>query len=180
MGAQKAADNMLNYTKSATPTSLTTITDKPLVREAKAISKGVRQYMGEKKAPQGMEAAAQRMLEVAEASKLQDEAYVQIMKQLTANENADSRAKGWDLMALTCSTFMPSEALENFVVMFLRKNAPDGHKPYTALLHETQYSKKGGVPGAAMIPNMLQKFKEGEGRSRYSISEGESTGPTVN
>ena len=175
-GAQKAADNMLNWTKGLPPTSLQTM-EKPQAKQAKLIAKSIRQFMGDKKSNEP-EAAAQKVLETASMNKLEDEAYLQLMKQLTGNPTPESVEKGWELMGLLCSTFMPSEALENFVVMFLRDNAPNGdYKRYTAALHETEYSKKSGFPGVSGVTTLLNAFKDGDGRSRYSVAEGDPTGP---
>ena len=175
-GAQKAADNMLNWTKGLPPTSLTKM-EKPMVKQAKLIAKSIRQYMGDKKIAEA-DVAAQKMLETASMNKLEDETYLQLMKQLTNNPTPESVSKGWELMGLVCSTFIPSSELENYVVMFLRDYAPDNdYKRFTAALHETEYSKKSGIPGVSGVASLIKAFTEGEGRSRYSVAEGDPTGP---
>lgn len=45
--------------------------------------------------------------------------YLQIMKQLTSNPKPDSTAKGWQVMCMGCSTFLPSMDFENYLLNFI-------------------------------------------------------------
>lgn len=45
--------------------------------------------------------------------------YLQIMKQLTNNPKPDSTAKGWQVMCMGCSTFLPSMDFENYLLNFI-------------------------------------------------------------
>lgn len=48
-----------------------------------------------------------------------EQIYLQIMKQLTNNPKPDSTAKGWQVMCMSCSTFLPSMDFENFLLNFI-------------------------------------------------------------
>lgn len=41
------------------------------------------------------------------------------MKQLTSNPKPDSTAKGWQVMCMGCSTFLPSMDFENYLLNFI-------------------------------------------------------------
>ena len=41
------------------------------------------------------------------------------MKQLTNNPKPDSTAKGWQVMCMGCSTFLPSMDFENYLLNFI-------------------------------------------------------------
>lgn len=51
---------------------------------------------------------------------LRDELYCQLVKQFSDNRKAESVQRVWQMMLLALSTFPPSEALENYLEMFLR------------------------------------------------------------
>ena len=51
---------------------------------------------------------------------LRDELYCQVIKQLTSNIDATSVQRLWQLMMLSLCTFPPSEALENYLEVYLR------------------------------------------------------------
>ena len=48
-----------------------------------------------------------------------DEIFVQLCKQITNNPQPQSEQRGWQLMALACSKFGPSEAFELHLINFL-------------------------------------------------------------
>mmetsp|Transcript_10152 Transcript_10152/g.13310 ORF Transcript_10152/g.13310 Transcript_10152/m.13310 type:complete len:1211 (-) Transcript_10152:695-4327(-) len=173
MGAEKKASQMLTYTKAASITSLTLITGDPQkVKTAKLISKCVRQYMGEKKF-QTPDEAARQAVQLANANGLQDELLLQVMKQLCENET-ESLERGWHLFGYALLNVRPSEEFEYYVHVFLRKNAPENdYKRYTALMNTLEF----GGP-VASVSEAVRIITEGNGRSRFSISAEEPTGPS--
>lgn len=72
---------------------------------------------------------------------LRDEVYMQLIKQLTDNDNSDSVKQGWNLMCVCLRTFAPSSEFENYLEMWLKKQAkhPD---EMIHLLHPTIYDGK--------------------------------------
>lgn len=177
VGAQKKADEMLLYTKAGALTSLTTITgNPPQVKAAKQISKFARMYMGDKKSPDE-DQAAKELVQTALANDLNDEAFLQVFKQLTNNPNApntESEEKGWKLLAYLLLNLKPTEDFENYVYVFLKKNAPEGgYKKYYSLMNTLEYGSS-----VKNVNEAVTMITEGKG-SRFSISVDQPTGPTT-
>jgi hypothetical protein len=58
---------------------------------------------------------------------IQAEAYVQLMKQLSANPSPASERLGWQLMALFVRCFPPDPPLDKFVERFVRTRTSPAH-----------------------------------------------------
>eukprot|EP00475_Leptophrys_vorax_P006579 TRINITY_DN14090_c0_g1_i1.p1 TRINITY_DN14090_c0_g1~~TRINITY_DN14090_c0_g1_i1.p1 ORF type:complete len:424 (-),score=122.16 TRINITY_DN14090_c0_g1_i1:99-1370(-) len=94
---------------------------------------------------------------------LRDEIYCQLVKQLTFNENAASKEKGWRLLHLCLDTFPPGQDLENYLEMWIRKNASEPeitlHKLHSAMngslspVLQTTSSSSGLQHNAPSSPN---------------------------
>merc|ERR1712014_150408 len=85
---------------------------------------------------------------------LRTEIYCQLMKQLTKNPREESSQRAWDLMALCCSTFPPTESFENFLVAFINANSASAAR-FRSALHTVQY---GGTPPKARGPSEIRPF----------------------
>ncbi len=61
-------------------------------------------------------------------TELQNEAYVQILKQISSHSNRENMLRGWNLLAVVASTFPPSKnlfySLTNYLVTEIKLN-PD-------------------------------------------------------
>ncbi len=57
-----------------------------------------------------------------EAHELRDEVYCQLCKQTNNNPKPDAAVRGWELMALTCSSFPPSKMLLKYVCNYIQSS----------------------------------------------------------
>lgn len=66
---------------------------------------------------------------------LRDEIYCQILKQVTNNKSSkkDSAKRGWDLMAICCSAFPPSEVLLPYLINAFQQLADSKDREHTAV-----------------------------------------------
>jgi len=148
-------ETMLQYSKHKLLTSLTRL-DNKTAREALKVYRSIMGFMGEKK----MYASADLCAEVVAAGlandQLRPEIYCQLCKQLTGNPNPESSSKGWNLMLMCLLYFPPGDSLENYLHMFIRKNAPVSmRKVLTKATHEIMYQDK-----LAPEPPALQQLND--------------------
>eukprot|EP01041_Mallomonas_annulata_P000778 gene778-1498_t len=131
---------MLQHTVTPIHRSLTRLDDESsevMVQEFKHMM----QYMGDKK-HENIEECGHFLLLTAIQGPVEyrTELYIQLMKQLTNNPCAVSSSRGWDLMAIFISCFPPPPDIENVVIVFVKKNAPDVHRErYIRSLFEIIY-----------------------------------------
>jgi myosin-7 len=93
--------------------------DKNLAKDAIGVRKSLLGYMGDKQMSFPETLAQDILKKGIEKSKLRDEIYLQIMKQLTDNPKSDSQAKGWQIMCMCCGTFLPSMDFEFSLLNFV-------------------------------------------------------------
>nr|CCA24180.1 myosinlike protein putative [Albugo laibachii Nc14] len=98
-------------------------------------------------------------LGVEELGALVDEVYIQLMKQLTKNPKRDSSLRGWALLAMCTTSFLPSNALQEYVLRFLNAPRPNSNSFWRILNGVASYCSKrlealisNGATG--FIPNM--------------------------
>jgi len=111
-------------------TSLTTIEPttgndahgKPIYKTATLLFKNVFGVMGDK-IYENVDGLALELLTTGIATHLlRDEIFCQVMKQVTENPKPESEARGWNLMSMLLAAFPPSQSLENYLELFLRKS----------------------------------------------------------
>ena len=166
LGRKKLEEGMHTYSKGKLPTSLTQIDDKLVERQATQMFALVQKFMGDKKHPMPDQAGAQAVQMAITTPLLQDELFVQIMKQCSGNP--ESPQKGYDLMAVCVHSFIPSKELQNFVLMFFRET---GHnQQFLSAYHNTKYGEKAkSAPSGDNMNGMITKFKASNDRSRFSV-----------
>eukprot|EP01083_Nonionella_stella_P017517 49002_1 len=98
---------------------------KQLEAEAKQAFKNVLCYIGERKSSKEPLAHAQKLLKqgIAAPEEMRDEMYCQIVKQTRKNTNA-SKMRAWQLMALYCGIFPPSEEFTCYLFDYLFSQDP--------------------------------------------------------
>ncbi|CAF3310396.1 unnamed protein product [Rotaria socialis] len=116
-------NNLLSWSKESIKKPLLSTTDKILKKEASNIFKIIQIYMGDRKSKQT--ASLNICLELTTKGwslpSIRDELYLQLIKQTTCNNNADSLQRGWELMAICLSFFPPSSKfqmlLEHYILI---------------------------------------------------------------
>ncbi len=58
-----------------------------------------------------------------EQAQLRNEIYCQLIKQVTDNPNSNYEQRGWELMAMCCSSFPPNHYLLKYVGSFLMEKS---------------------------------------------------------
>ena len=93
-------ENLLSWSKDTLTKPLLRTMDKILKKEAPDIFKLIQTYMGDRKSKQS--ASLNTCLELTTKGwslpSIRDELFLQIIKQITANYNAESLQRGWELM----------------------------------------------------------------------------------
>lgn len=93
-------DNLLSWSKDGLNKPLLRTMDKISKKEAPDLFKLIQIYMGDRKSRQT--ASLNTCLELTTKGwslpSIRDEIYLQLIKQTTANQNAESLQRGWELM----------------------------------------------------------------------------------
>ena len=113
---------------------------------------------------------------------LKNEVLLLIFKQLTDCVDGPQRGPVWtgymELLGLCLSTFPPSPELEKWVLQWLRehlRSEPARLRKFVAAVHSTKY---GPVLRAPKPVAELRREWETRMQSRFSLHEGESSGPS--
>jgi myosin heavy subunit len=130
-GKKALKTGMLFFTKEIIPTTLTKIVPdvqtpeereylRQMVQIGIQVFKSVQGFMGDRHYS-FQDGLANQVLNIGlKAPLLRDEIYVQTMKQLKRNPTRDSQLRGWQLLALTCETFPPSDDLLLYMLHFVK------------------------------------------------------------
>lgn len=183
-GKKKLEEGMFTWAKAAPPTSMLRAGDDPAIKKAALFAhKAIRKYMQDTKNKRPKEEVACEVMNVfAAGAVLKVEVYGGLIKQLRNNPDPESQRLGFELMALLLSIFMPDdEEFTNYLIVFLRKNAPngEGHK-YVSRLHSTLYGgEEERVPRAGDMPSLLKEFESYSAPSRFSTMPKRSNTPSV-
>eukprot|EP00515_Schizochytrium_aggregatum_P020736 CAMPEP_0202100776 /NCGR_PEP_ID=MMETSP0965-20130614/3344_1 /ASSEMBLY_ACC=CAM_ASM_000507 /TAXON_ID=4773 /ORGANISM="Schizochytrium aggregatum, Strain ATCC28209" /LENGTH=679 /DNA_ID=CAMNT_0048669449 /DNA_START=1 /DNA_END=2037 /DNA_ORIENTATION=- len=169
LGRGKLEEGMCSWAKTKIPTALTRIQDKALDKIATQSHLALLSYMGDKKNPNPEEMGARFVNNGVQHSELRDEIFAQLIKQTTNNPNPASAERGWDLLSVVVSSFVPSEDFANFVKMHFRSAPGDMPQQLTSAYHTTKYGEKPtSGPSAGALTGMISSFKSNKERSRFS------------
>ena len=93
-------DNLLSWSKESLSKPLLRTMDKISKREAPDLFKHIQIYMGDRKSKQiaSLNTCLELTIKGWSLPSIRDEIYLQLMKQTTANPNAESLQRGWELM----------------------------------------------------------------------------------
>uniref|UniRef100_A0A7S3YTA7 Uncharacterized protein n=1 Tax=Lotharella globosa TaxID=91324 RepID=A0A7S3YTA7_9EUKA len=155
---KKLEAGMMRHTKSDIHASLTEM-DKQHEKTAKILFKDIRGFMGDRRYD-FPELLAPEILKIClepQNRPLRDEAYMQIIKQLTANQNQESFYKGWQLMRICLECFAPLES-ENYVTEWLEKNAKPPNL-YIDIMHRTVFQ---GTRRTALSEQEIKQVMDGK------------------
>lgn len=154
-------DKMLRWKKDLIKTGLLSSSGK-FGGDAAQTFRNVTGYMGDRpgtsKAP--IDHCLKILTSVLEADRedlvgRSDEAYCQLVKQLTDNPNPESVAKGWELMAAFLSAFPPSEDLAPYLGKFCCQN----HFCLKALVKVCDLGPRRTIPTPSQIESTLRHSK---------------------
>ena len=83
--------------------------------------KNLMSYMGDRKSSKGpkLHAVKHTKLAMGSPEEVKDEAYMQVIKQITRNPNAQSAMRGWNLFAIMASCYPPSLELYHALIHYL-------------------------------------------------------------
>jgi len=120
-------NSMLSHSSSPIAVSLTNLPSIPANALGIKLFRALLGYMGDR--PYRYPATlAQEILQVGLAvAEIRDELYLQFAKQLTDNPSRESEQRGWVLLHMALQTFPPSELLENYFELWLRKQMRMSH-----------------------------------------------------
>ena len=110
----------LSFSKEPMETSLTILDEKHSI-VSRRMFKYVLGYMGDRHFTHPITVAAEAIQTAYLHSRLRDELFLQIVKQLKRNPSTISLKRGHALLFASLKMFPPSERLENYLEIFLRK-----------------------------------------------------------
>ena len=85
------------------------------------IHKDILGYMGDKHLPFPAMLAQDIMRKGYDNPELRNEIFIQLIKQVSSNPRSESVAKGWQILCMCVSTFLPSASFENFLLQKFKK-----------------------------------------------------------
>lgn len=168
---KKLTASFLQFSKVPIHTSLTTIEDPLLLKDAKRCFKNVMGYMHDKKYPFPTTCAQELVNCALQNPPLRTEIYCQIIKQITGHPIVANQMRGWDLMAICLSQFPPNPDMENVLEIFLR-SAPQRVSKYIACLRDTTYGPlRNESPSADELDAFVAAFNDPRNPTRTSDFE---------
>jgi hypothetical protein len=171
MDRKKLVASFLQFTKVPIHTSLTTIEDPILLKEAKRCFKNVMGYMHDKKYPYPTTCAQELVNCALLHTHLRSEIYCQIIKQISDHPIVANQMRGWDLMAICLSQFPPNPDMENVLEIYLR-TAPQRVSKYLACLRDTTYGPlRTESPSADELDAFVTEFNDPRNPTRTSDFE---------
>jgi myosin heavy subunit len=117
-GKQALKDSMLTWNKDVIPNALCKL-HSGLEKTALNLFRNIQGFMGDRSYSFPDTLASEVLEEGLKQSAIRDEIYVQLMKQCSFNPKSQACVRGWQLLGLTCETFLPSTHLLPFVLYYL-------------------------------------------------------------
>jgi len=125
MFSKMTLDEMLCHTTKLLPAPLLNVVRKQDEPKATQAFRNVTAYMGDRKSSKESMGHVEKISKFAIQGdhNLQDEIYMQVVKQTTGNDNRDSLIKGWQLMAVLAGVSPCSQAFHEYLVTYMQKTA---------------------------------------------------------
>ena len=159
LGKDDAAANMRCWSDKIIAQSLTTIEDAKANKMAVKVYKALLGFAGDKKYTYPDTLVSEIVGEGIKNEVMRAEIFAQIMKQLTRNPNPQSVTRLWHLLMLCLLSFSPGDSMDNYVHIFIRKNAPASMKePLVKRCHRAAYDDAAEEPPKGEdVADMLAK-----------------------
>ncbi|XP_035261236.1 unconventional myosin-XV-like [Anguilla anguilla] len=163
--------DMVKYTKSPIQESLIDFTDENMNKVAADIFLAVMRFMGDSplRGQTEQDAVCTFLKLIGEYGLMKDEAYCQVLKQITANTSskADSCQRGWRLLYILTAYYRCSEVLKPFVFKYLQDvcRSPGVLFQGIAKACEQNLRKTFQYGGRSVFPNSMELKAMMAGRS---------------
>lgn len=155
LGRDVLAKGMLKHSKHLLPTSLTIVRSGKHEKLALDLFKSVLTVMGDRVAHNDIVGEVLDILVTGvRVRELREEIYLQLLKQLTKNDDEGSIRKGWDLLAVCLRCFF-HQSLDCYLHSFIRTEAPDPEK-LLRLMYYTQVQPLGEEPSREWVARYLK------------------------
>lgn len=163
LAKKKIKDHMLKWQNTIITKSLIKLDDREHVKLAIRIHKALLGYMGDKQMSFPATLAQDILTKGLECPAIQDEIYMQIMKQLSHNPKPESIAKGWQVMCMCVSTFPPSQEFKNYLLNYIldkcmTRGAVRNYAKYC--LRSLEGMLQSGASGFVPSVEEIQAYKE--------------------
>ena len=178
-GKAKLREGMLKWSKAPIPTSLTRSDDPAFKKEAVLQNKNLLAYCGDKKpGPEGADSAGSAFVGAAQRGDdaLKIELMLQLYKHITENPSAESITKAYEVLGVSLMGFPLPEDFENSLATWIAQSAGANTQRLLSAMNVGRY---GAVPVGRDMTMSVRAYRELEnGGSRFSISQGEPSGPS--
>uniref|UniRef100_I7HPW8 Myosin XVB n=2 Tax=Mus musculus TaxID=10090 RepID=I7HPW8_MOUSE len=159
---EKAAINLIQYTKDPIQESLTSFCNGDTNSKAVAGFKALMQFMGDQPKPRGKDELSllYELLKLCQDD-LRDEMYCQVIKQVTGHPQPKHCALGWSVLSLFTGFFAPSTTLMPYVTKFLQDSSPSeelARRSQENLQRTVKYGGRQQLP----LPGEMNAFLKGQ------------------
>jgi len=171
LSREKLVESQLLWTKDKIHTPLTSSVPKDRVKDALTLFACIQSFMGDEK-KEDADGDGERIVKGGfNIPEIRDEVYTQIAKQLTSNPAQESLNRGWSLMGACIATFPPTDAMQNFLEVFLKTRAPS--KNYVGALHNICYNgPRSTFINRSQFPYIAQILQERTDEYAEKLPEG--------
>ncbi|KAM8842059.1 uncharacterized protein myo15ab isoform 4-T5 [Synchiropus picturatus] len=162
---------MIKFSKTLLTQSLIEFTDPALDRVAADLCQAVMRFMGDcpSRGASEQEVLSTFLKLIGEFSLMRDEAYCQVIKQLTANTSSrqDSCQRGWRLLYILTAFHRCSQVLKPFLLKYLRQASRSAGTQYQGVAKacEQNLMKTFQYGGRTVPPNSMELQAMMAGRS---------------
>ena len=129
--------------------------------------KNLMSYMGDRKSskPPFMHAIKHLKIALASSEEVKDEAYLQVIKQITRNPNHERCMRGWNFLGVMASTYPPSLELYHALINYLLDLTKNGdeilskHANYIAIRLEKTFESRRKFPPSSLEIKHVEGMK---------------------
>jgi hypothetical protein len=162
LNKKKVKEAMLKWQNTLISKSLLEM-DSNLSKLALQIHKSLLGYMGDKQMAFPATLAQDILQHGWQEPGIRDEIYMQILKQLTGNQKAESIAKGWQMLCMCVTTFPPSPSFQDYLLNYIleRENTKGAIRNYARYcLRTLEGMLSSGASGFVPTVEEISAYKE--------------------